>query len=102
MLVGAGLAAMAVADVLFLYLSATASYTEGTLLDALWPASSLLLSFCGVGPADAQAGRRHAAGSVVLFAPGPFAAAAWRWWCSAALERPIRRLSCWPPRHSAS
>ena len=44
LLVGAGLAAMAVADVVFLYLSANGTYMEGTLLDALWPASSLLLS----------------------------------------------------------
>src|SRR3954451_23890298 len=45
MLVGAGLAAMAVADVLFLYLSARDAYEAGTVLDAMWPASSLLLSF---------------------------------------------------------
>jgi diguanylate cyclase (GGDEF)-like protein len=43
-LIGAGLAASAVADGIFLYQTATDSYTEGTILDALWPASMLLLA----------------------------------------------------------
>ncbi len=43
MLIGAALAATAVADGIFLFQTATSSYTEGTILDALWPASLLLL-----------------------------------------------------------
>jgi diguanylate cyclase (GGDEF)-like protein len=43
-LIGAGLAATAVADSIFLLETATNSYSEGTLLDAGWPASILLLS----------------------------------------------------------
>jgi diguanylate cyclase (GGDEF)-like protein len=43
-LIGAGLAATALADAIFLFQTATSSYTEGTLLDALWPASLLLLA----------------------------------------------------------
>jgi diguanylate cyclase (GGDEF)-like protein len=43
-LIGAGLAATAVADGIFLFQTATNSYAEGTLLDALWPASMLLLA----------------------------------------------------------
>ncbi len=76
MLVGAGLAAMATADVVFLYLSAHGTYTEGTLLDAMWPASSLLLSYA----AWVSAGRKQAgdmlSGLVMLLAPGLFAALA--------------------------
>jgi two-component system, cell cycle response regulator len=44
MLLGAGLAATAVADAIFLFQAATDSYAEGTVLDALWPAAILLLS----------------------------------------------------------
>jgi two-component system, cell cycle response regulator len=42
--IGAGLAASAVADGIFLYQIADGTYREGTLLDALWPASMLLLA----------------------------------------------------------
>jgi two-component system cell cycle response regulator len=43
-LIGAGLAATAVADGVFLFQTATSSYAEGTILDAVWPASMLLLA----------------------------------------------------------
>jgi two-component system cell cycle response regulator len=43
-LLGAGLAATAVADSIFLFQTATNTYSEGTILDAMWPASILLLS----------------------------------------------------------
>jgi hypothetical protein len=42
--IGAGFVAAAVADGIFLYQIAAGSYHEGTLLDALWPASMLLLA----------------------------------------------------------
>src|SRR5580704_11295310 len=41
---GAALIAITVADSLYLVLSATGHYREGTLLDALWPASLVLLA----------------------------------------------------------
>ena len=50
-LIGAGLAATAVADAIFLFQSATGSYTEGTILDALWPASMLFLAAAAWQPA---------------------------------------------------
>jgi two-component system, cell cycle response regulator len=43
-LIGAGLALSAFADAVFLVQTATDSYTQGTLLDVVWPASILLLS----------------------------------------------------------
>jgi two-component system, cell cycle response regulator len=42
-LIGAALLATTVADAIFLFQTATDSYHEGTILDALWPASMLLL-----------------------------------------------------------
>ena len=44
LLIGAGLAATAIADGFFLIQSATGSYVEGGPLDALWPACTLLLA----------------------------------------------------------
>jgi two-component system cell cycle response regulator len=43
-LIGVGLGATAIADGIFLFQSATNTYTEGTILDALWPAAILVLS----------------------------------------------------------
>jgi two-component system, cell cycle response regulator len=43
--IGAGLAATAVADGVYLYQAAHGSYVEGTALDALWPASVLLVGY---------------------------------------------------------
>jgi diguanylate cyclase (GGDEF)-like protein len=50
-LIGAGLAATAVADGIFLFETATATYSEGTVVDALWPASMLLLAAAAWQPA---------------------------------------------------
>ncbi len=44
LLIGAGLAATAVADGVFLFQTATSTYSEGTILDALWPASMLFVA----------------------------------------------------------
>ena len=44
---GAALIAITVADSLYLDLSATASYSEGTLLDALWPTALVMLAVAG-------------------------------------------------------
>jgi diguanylate cyclase (GGDEF)-like protein len=43
-LIGAALLAATIADGIFLCQTATNTYTEGTVLDALWPASMLLLA----------------------------------------------------------
>jgi diguanylate cyclase (GGDEF)-like protein len=51
LLIGAGLAATALADAVFLFQSATGSYIEGTILDALWPASMLFLAAAAWQPA---------------------------------------------------
>ncbi|HKP19732.1 MAG TPA: diguanylate cyclase [Gaiellaceae bacterium] len=50
-LIGAGLAATAVADGIYLFQTATGSYAEGTILDAMWPASMLLLTASAWQPA---------------------------------------------------
>jgi diguanylate cyclase (GGDEF)-like protein len=50
-LIGGALAASAIADGIFLYQTATGSYVEGTVLDALWPASMLLLAAAAWQPA---------------------------------------------------
>jgi diguanylate cyclase (GGDEF)-like protein len=42
-LIGAALLASTVADAIFLFATAAGTYHEGTILDALWPASMLLL-----------------------------------------------------------
>jgi len=41
--IGGAVAATALADAIFLFQTATNSYTEGTILDAMWPASILLI-----------------------------------------------------------
>ncbi len=41
-----------VADSLFMYLNATGGYTEGTLLDALWPGAILLLALAAWQPVE--------------------------------------------------
>lgn len=43
-LIGAALLAATIADGIFLFQTAMGTYTEGTILDALWPASMLLLA----------------------------------------------------------
>ncbi len=43
-LIGASLLAATIADGIFLFQTATDTYAEGTILDALWPASMLLLA----------------------------------------------------------
>ncbi len=51
LLIGAGLAASVVADAIYLFQAAAGSYTEGTILDAMWPASLLLLCAAAWQPA---------------------------------------------------
>jgi diguanylate cyclase (GGDEF)-like protein/putative nucleotidyltransferase with HDIG domain len=67
LLIGAGLAATAIADGFFLIQSATGSYVEGGPLDALWPACTLLLAQAPW--LRTQARRIELEGRPLLFAP---------------------------------
>lgn len=53
-LLGAGLTAVAVADGLLIYLSATSNLIDGTALDSLFPAGALLLAFAAWQPPQTQ------------------------------------------------
>jgi two-component system cell cycle response regulator len=48
--IGAGLALTALADIVFLYQSSNGTYTEGTVLDSMWPAAALLLGYAAWQP----------------------------------------------------
>ena len=52
---GGGLALSAVADSWYLFLVAKDSYTSGSLLDALWPGSTLLIALAAWQPPDKRA-----------------------------------------------
>jgi diguanylate cyclase (GGDEF)-like protein len=53
--VGIAFGLIAVADSLFMYLNASGAYQEGTLLDALWPGTMLLLAFAAWQPVERHA-----------------------------------------------
>jgi diguanylate cyclase (GGDEF)-like protein len=73
LLVGAGVIALAVADVLYLYRVANNTFSEGTLLDAIWPAGMVLLAVAAWqrGP-RADGDGREFEGWAVLIAPWLF------------------------------
>jgi two-component system, cell cycle response regulator len=54
-LIGIGLGLAALADSIFLYQSASGSYTEGTFLDALWPMAALILGMAAWQPSTGGA-----------------------------------------------
>ena len=60
--IGAGFVAAAIADGLFLYQATLGSYVDGALLDALWPASTLLLGWAA-WVATASAGSPETTGA---------------------------------------
>jgi two-component system, cell cycle response regulator len=70
-LLGLGLATSAVADGVYLLQTAEGSYVEGTLLDALWPASTLLVGLSAWQPAERAAAPTYESLRMVLV---PFAA----------------------------
>ena len=81
LLIGAGLAASAVADAVYLVQSATGTYVEGTLLDALWPAAMLLIAQAPWQRRRAPT-RTHIEGKLLLATPavaGAFAVAVLAW-----------------------
>jgi diguanylate cyclase (GGDEF)-like protein len=49
-LIGAGLAAAVAADCIYAYQAAHGAYVEGTALDALWPAATLLIGYAAWEP----------------------------------------------------
>ncbi len=49
-LIGAGLGTAAIADGLFVYTNAKGIYAEGSILDALWPAATLLIGWAAWEP----------------------------------------------------
>jgi diguanylate cyclase (GGDEF)-like protein len=50
LLLGAGIAVTAVADIIFAYQSAKGTYVTGTLLDVMWPASMCLMALAAWAP----------------------------------------------------
>ena len=57
--IGAGFVAVAIADGMFLYQATLGSYVDGALLDALWPASTLLLGWAAWVRDGRAPGARH-------------------------------------------
>jgi two-component system cell cycle response regulator len=73
-LIGGGLAAMATADVIYAYQAAHGTYVEGRVLDALWPAATLLVASAAWQPPRAV--RINLSGWRVLVVPSVFAISA--------------------------
>ena len=74
-LIGLGLAAAVAADSVYAYQAANGSYIEGTMLDAMWPAATLLVGFAAWEPAG-RAIEARPAGARVLVLPVLFGAGA--------------------------
>ena len=74
LLLGLGLGPIAVADTVFLFQEATGTYLAGTLIDALWPAGSLLMAAAAWQPRNRR--ERRADGWAMVALPGLFALAA--------------------------
>jgi two-component system, cell cycle response regulator len=75
LLLGAALVAGGVGDTLFAYQEATATYSVGTLLDSLWPASALAIGFAS-WQRPTRARTMKLEGMRMLVVPGLFACAA--------------------------
>jgi two-component system, cell cycle response regulator len=65
-LLGLGLAIAAVADGVYLLQTVEGTYTEGTLLETLWPASALLVGLAAWQPAQRTAAPSHESLRMVL------------------------------------
>ena len=74
-LIGAGIVAAAVADGLFLYQVANGTYVEGSILEALWPASVLLLGYAAWQPSRHRSAIRLEGWRMLVF-PSIFALSA--------------------------
>jgi diguanylate cyclase (GGDEF)-like protein len=73
LLLGVGMILSAVADSSYLYLTAVNSYTVGTPLDSLWPASMLMFAFAAWRPVAAPGPARASDELRLLVAPALFA-----------------------------
>jgi diguanylate cyclase (GGDEF)-like protein len=71
-LIGAGLAAAVAADCIYAYQAANGTYTEGTMLDAMWPAATLLVGYSAWEPTGKPIDGRPS-GWPVLVLPAAFA-----------------------------
>jgi diguanylate cyclase (GGDEF)-like protein len=71
-MIGLGLTAMAVADSIYAYQASQGSYIEGTLLDAMWPAATLLVGFAAWEPSRSK-DEIHLGGWRILVLPVLFA-----------------------------
>jgi diguanylate cyclase (GGDEF)-like protein len=71
-MIGLGLTAMAVADSIYAYQASQGAYVEGTLLDAMWPAATLLVGFAAWEPSRSK-DDIHLAGWRILVLPVVFA-----------------------------
>jgi two-component system cell cycle response regulator len=65
-LIGAGLAAMAVTDGIYLVEAAKGTYAEGGILDAGWPAAALLVALAAWQPVGSPAAPRATDGRLVM------------------------------------
>jgi diguanylate cyclase (GGDEF)-like protein len=68
-LIGAGLAAMALADGIYLLQAAEGTYVEGGLLDTLWPVCALLVGFAAWVPSPVRSTRFEFEGLRVVLVP---------------------------------
>jgi two-component system, cell cycle response regulator len=65
--IGAGFVATAIADGLFVYQATLGSYVDGSLIDALWPASTLLLGWAAwVGDGERRVAETTGARALVV------------------------------------
>jgi two-component system cell cycle response regulator len=71
-MIGLGLTAMAVADAIYAYQSSQGAYVQGGLLDAMWPAATLLVGFAAWEPARSKE-EIHLEGWRILVLPVVFA-----------------------------
>ena len=71
-MIGLGLIAMAVADSIYAYQASQGTYTDGTILDAMWPGATLLVGFAAWAP-QRKTAEIHLAGWRILILPVVFA-----------------------------
>jgi diguanylate cyclase (GGDEF)-like protein len=71
-MIGLGLTAAAVADCIYAFQASKGSYVEGTWLDALWPAATLLVGFAAWEPTGSKGGNIRLSGWRMLVLPVAF------------------------------
>ncbi|HEY6779609.1 MAG TPA: HD domain-containing phosphohydrolase [Thermoleophilaceae bacterium] len=72
LLLGIGLAINAIGDCWYLYLVASGSYSEGMLIDAIWPASTLIVASAAWARGGARPARPRLEGWRVFAVPATF------------------------------